>query len=175
VRRPNALALVPVLQHVDAVLPCDRLAHEIPLAGLKALPVRLPPALHLLRVGPHQPLVRVHLDVLVLRVLARARFEALRLLAPELQRVEVGPGNQREGLTSDPGGVRLRHQADQPWDVRRIASDVAACNQPPARRTLRHALQHRVRRRRVECLKRKPERALPMPRVCLKRDPSQRV
>src|SRR5687767_2081448 len=68
----DALALVALFQHVEAVLSRDGRAAEIAGAWCESVRVRLPPALHPRRIGPRQPIILIHFDIRIVRVVVRS-------------------------------------------------------------------------------------------------------
>src|ERR1700730_12127316 len=91
----------------------------------------VPPSLYELQIGPWEALVRVHVDVRVVRVVIRARLERIRGPALQIQQSQIGTEDQTEGLARKPRRGLIRHLPDQPRHVRRIANEPRTLNLPP--------------------------------------------
>src|SRR2546423_9063990 len=70
VRRQDALALIAVLQHLDAVCARDWRAHEVALARCEPGFVCVPPLSDAFRIRPRQTVVGIHINVRVVGIVA---------------------------------------------------------------------------------------------------------
>src|SRR3981081_2158136 len=90
----------------------------------------VPPFLYALRIGPWEALVRVHVDVRVVRVVIRARLDRIRRPALQIQQSQISASDQTDGLARKARRGLIRHLPDQPRHVRSIANEPRTLNLP---------------------------------------------